>query len=150
MKKHILIVVAVLALGGLIAQMHVATQSYQPVVRVQGPAGLSYTAVLDARRERTACGVASQQFIAPLKLDCPECRIIYARCRREGEGLPALAEQLHGGPGHSLVSMPGVTITIDGTPDLTSRTCEQIASSVQRWGIEGARCVAAAPDAPRS
>lgn len=150
MTKHIFIAVAVLLLGGVIAEMHVATQSYQPIVRVESPDGVTYTAVLDTRRERPACGVASQRFVEPIRATCPECRIVFARCRREGEGLPALAGELGAEEPYSLVRMPGVSIAIEGSPDNVRRTCEMIASGAQKLGVQSARCAATAPQVPRT
>ena len=150
MRKHILITVAVLAAGAVIAQIHVETLSYQPIVRVEMPDGVSYTAVLDSTPERPACGIASRKFITPLKADCPECRIVYARCQREGQAPPAVAELLEKGEAHSLVSMPGVSITIEGTRDAARRSCEFIAESVQRLGVESARCESTTPRVPKT
>lgn len=151
MIRHVLFAVAALLAGGVIAHYHVEAQSYQPMMRVVTPDAVSYTVVLDAVRERRACGVASEQFIATIKADCPECRVAFARCRREGEGLPAVAwEREDAGEGHSVVSMPGVSIRIDASADTARRTCEWVVESVNRLGVQSARCLAAAPDGPRT
>jgi hypothetical protein len=138
--KHVLIAAAVLLAGGVIAHFHVAAQSYQPMMRVVTPDGVAYTVVLDAVQERRACGVASEQFVATIKADCPECRVAFARCRREGEGLPAVAAELPSGREHSLVSMPGLSIRIDAPTAEARRTCEWIAESVTSLGVPAARC----------
>ena len=138
MRKHILIAAVALAFGGVIAHFHVAAQSYQPVLRVLAPDGVTYTAVLDAVHERPACGAASQRFLQPFAADCPECRVVFARCQREGEDLPELV-----GASGSLVQMPGVTMRIDAPPETARRTCEWIAETVHRLGVPGAQCVSA-------
>jgi hypothetical protein len=145
MKKPLFVALGTLLLGGLIAQAYVAAQSYQPMVRVQTPGGVSYTAVLDSTKQRPACGLANDRFIESIKADCPDCRIAFARCRREGEGLPHLVAELGRAEGRSTVRMPGVTITIEGSPDQARRSCEQIASSVHRWGVGTAECIVGTP-----
>lgn len=150
MIRHVLFAVAALLVGGVIAHYHVAAQSYQPMVRVETPDGVSYTAVLDTVHERPACGVASERFVAPIKADCPECRVVFARCRREAEGLPALANELATAEGRSLVSMPGISISIEASPEAARRTCQWIVESVHRLGVQSARCVAAAPAGPKT
>ena len=142
---HILIVVLALAAGGVIAHLHVASQSYQAIVRVEGPDGTVYTATLDPVAERRACGAASHRFLKPLANDCPECRVIFARCRREGEGLPAFVHAAEPGPDTSFLDMPGVRIRIDAPQETARRNCEWMEESVHRLGVVDARCVAAAP-----
>ena len=150
MIKHILIVVAALAVGGAIAQMYVPTQSYQPVVRIEAPNGITYTAILDRVQKRPACGVASQRFVGPILADCPECRIVLARCQRTGQKLPGLASELGTGEQYSLVRMPGVSIAIEGSPNEAQYTCELIANSVQNLGVKSAQCVGTASGAPKT
>ena len=150
MRKHVLVVVAVLAVGGLIAQIHVAAQSYQPIVRVVSPDGVVYTAVLATMHERPACGVASQRFIEPIQANCPECKIVFARCRRQGEGMPAVASESEARQAYSLVDMPGLSIAIEGSADSVRRTCEMIANGAHELGVQSARCVGADTGAPRT
>ena len=141
MRKQVLIAAAALGLGGLIAQLYVATQTYRPVVRVEGPDGVAYTAILSATRERPDCGAASERFLEPIRAACPECRIAFARCVRQGDGLAASVMEGAKGP-HAVVRMPGVSIAIDGAGDAERRDCELIANGVQRLGVPGARCIA--------
>ena len=150
MIKHVLFAGVALLVGGVIAHFHVAAQSYQPMMRVVTPDGVSYTVVLDTVHQRRACGVASEQFVATIKADCPECRVAFARCRREGEGLPAVAAELAMGNAESRVSMPGLSISIEASPEDARRNCQWIAENVQRLGVHSARCLAAAPAEPRT
>lgn len=148
MTRHVLIAVVALLAGGVIAHFHVAAQTYRPIVRVEAPDGVTYTAVLDAMHDRPACGAASLRFVTPLKADCPDCRVVFARCRREGEGLPTSATDT--GKGGTLVRMPGVNIRIDAPNEKARSTCEWMAESVHRLGVQGARCVTAALHDPRT
>ncbi len=142
MIKHVIIAAVALLAGGVIAHFHVAAQSYRPIVRVQAPDGVTYTAVLDAKHERPACGAASERFLTPFKADCPDCRVVFARCRREGDGLPAVASDMaKEGP---LVLMPGVSMRIDAPEEKARSTCQWVAESVHRLGVPGARCVTSA------
>ena len=145
MKKHVLIAVAALAAGGVIAHLHVAAQSYRAIVRVEAPDGTIYTATLDPVAERQACGAASQRFLEPLANDCPQCRVVFARCRREGEGIPAFVHAREPGPDTPFLNMPGVRIRIDAPRDIARQNCEWMEQSVHRLGVVAARCVVAAP-----
>lgn len=144
MRKHILITVVALAAGGVIADLHVASQSYQAIVRIEGPDGAVYTAMLDPVPQRRACGVASQRFLEPLAADCPQCRVVFARCRREGEGVPAFLHASDPGTETPFLNMPGVRIRIDAPEETARRNCEWMAESVHRLGVTSARCVTAA------
>ena len=149
MKKALLVTAMVLVLGGFIAQLHVAAQTYHPVVQVESADGLKYTAILDPVDERRACATASHEFLEPVKTDCPACRIVYARCTRDLDeldvGMATPTPQAYW-----LVEMPGVSIAIDGASDKARRTCQLMASDVTKRGVPAARCVAAGSPAPRS
>ena len=142
MRKHILVVVAALLLGGTIAHFHVAAQTYYPVIRVSAPGAVTYTAVLDAVPERKRCGEASHRFVEPFKVECPECRIVLARCSRDLEGLEPPADRA--------VYMPGVRIVIEGGAPAAQLACELIAGDVVKLGVSSARCVAIAGQPSRS
>ena len=149
MKKAILVTAMVLVLGGLIAQLHVAAQTYHPVVQVESAEGLRYTAILAAVDRSRACAAASHEFLEPLKADCPACRIVYARCTRDLDELDA-GMATPAAQASWLVEMPGVSIAIDGASEKARRTCQLMASDVAKRGVPAARCVAAGSPAPRS
>ncbi len=150
MRAHILIAVVALAVGGVIAHLYVAAQSYQAIVRVEAPDGTVYTAMLDPVAERRACGVASQRFLEPLANDCPQCRVVFARCQREDEERPAFAQTGGSGPQSPFLNMPGVRIRIDAPQEIARRNCEWMAQSMHGLGVASARCVAAAPQGPKT
>jgi len=139
MRKHLVIAVATLLLGGVIAHFHVAAQTYYPVIRVSAPGAITYTAVLDAVPERRRCAEASHRFVEPVKAECPACRIVLVRCTRELEELEP--------PGDRTVYMPGARIVIEGGTGAAQRACELIASNVLKLGGARARCVATASQA---
>lgn len=149
MRKHVLIAAVALGLGGLVGHLHVASQDYYPVVRVSGPEGLTYTAVLDATDDRPECGEVSRRFVDSLKADCPECRVLLARCENELQGLEL--DTKRGEPaGHPLVSMPGVSIAVEGNAGMARMGCELVAADAIKHGVSSAKCVASAAHAARS
>ena len=86
-------VVAAILIGVSVslAHLHVVSQSYQPVVQLASPDGLVYTAVQDSKHERQECGAANDRFLAPVKQQCKQCRVVLARCERELGGGEALS-----------------------------------------------------------
>ncbi len=148
MTKHVLISVLALLAGGIIARFYVAAQSYRPIVQVESPDGVVYTAVLATVHERRACGAASQRFVQSSTVDCPECRIVFARCLREDEDPPAFAPAPDRSRDALRVEMPGVIVRIDAPRETARHTCEWIAERVHTLGVPSARCVAGAASPP--
>jgi hypothetical protein len=134
-------VVAAILIGVSVslAHLHVVSQAYLPVVQLASPDGLVYTAVQDSKHERQECGAANDRFLAPVKQQCKDCRVVLARCERElgGEEL-ALYERRQ--VGH-VVTGPGVRLTITGPVETAKASCEQIASQMVRSGLRSAACV---------
>ena len=85
--KQALIALVLIAVGSWLAHLHVASQTYHPVVRLASPDGLTYTTVQDEVQERRACGAANDRFLKPIKEMCKTCQVVFARCERKLEGL---------------------------------------------------------------
>jgi hypothetical protein len=139
MKKAWLVLL-VGSLGAWLAHAHVAAQSYYPVVKIATREGLSYTAVLDRVAERRACKEANRRFIGPVKSNCAECEVVFARCERELKGLE-LALQRHEPISHPLVASPGLRLAIVGARQAAQSSCRAIASGILRQGLSSASCV---------
>ena len=75
------------AAGAVLATYHVRNQHYYPVTRLASADGYAFLVVQDRVDTREACGAANDRFVEPLKATCPQCRIVYARCERELQGL---------------------------------------------------------------
>src|SRR5207253_2436134 len=85
--KNAAIALAMIAAGGVLAYMHVASQVYYPVVRIASPDGVSYTALMDPTDDRRDCGAANERFLGPVKDQCKECKVVFARCERKSEAI---------------------------------------------------------------
>jgi hypothetical protein len=139
MKQAILVIVLIVA-GAWLAHLHVAAQTYHPVVQVLAPEGLTYTAVQDPTSERSACGAANDRFLAPLKAQCKQCQVLHARCARSLEGLELAIHE--GSPiPHYLVYGPGLRIAIAGPAAIAKASCDFLAGDMVRRGVRNAACV---------
>ena len=138
--RHAVVAALLIAASVTLAHLHVVSQTYQPVVQLASPDGLVYTAVQDSKHERQQCGAANDRFLAPVKQQCKDCRVVLARCERElGGEEPALydSRQIAG----HVVTGPGVRLTITGPVATAKASCEQIASQMVRSGLRSAACV---------
>src|SRR5258708_7024394 len=61
-------------------------QLYHPVVHLSLPEGLSITALLPETKGQDACTDQNERFLSPFKV-CKDCKIGFARCEPELEGL---------------------------------------------------------------
>ena len=127
------------ALGLWLAHLHVAAQSYVPVVKIDAPDELSYTAVLDTTPQRQACKEANRRFIEPLKARCPDCAVVFARCERELRGLELALKRDDPIP-HPVVLSPGLRIAVVGALQKAQSSCRAIAGGIARQG-PSASCV---------
>jgi hypothetical protein len=128
-----------IAVSVALAHLHVVSQSYHPVVQLSSPDGLLYTAVQDSKHERQECGAANDRFLAPVKKDCKDCRVVLARCEREVGGQEmALYESRQ--IAH-VVTGPGVRLAITGPEATAKASCERIASQMVSSGLRSAACV---------
>ena len=139
MRQAILVVVLIAA-GAWLAHLHVAAQTYHPVVQVLAPEGLTYTAVQDPTSERGACGAANDRFLGPLKAQCKQCQVLYARCARSLEGLELSIHEGKPIPQH-LVYAPGLRIAIAGPAETAKASCDFLVGDLVRRGVRTAACV---------
>jgi hypothetical protein len=124
--------------GAAVAHLHVAMQTYAPVIRIATPEGLVYTAWFDPRDERRACADASKLFVDPIKARCAECEVIFARCERELQDFEHLMAEEPGG--HHVVSLPGLRIDIAGPAASARRSCHVMADDFTKHGVQSAIC----------
>jgi len=137
--RQAVVAAVLIAVSAVLAHLHVVSQTYHPVVQLSSPDGLVYTAVQAPRHERQACGAANDRFLAPVKKDCEECRVVLARCERELGGLEQAVHERER-IAHHVVTAPGVRLAITG-PDARARaSCEQIANQMVRSGLRSAAC----------
>lgn len=129
------------AVSVLIAHLHAVSQRYYPVVKVAAPDGVTFLAVLAETAERPACSEANRRFLAPLKADCPDCDIVYARCARELDGLELALQDDHPLP-FPVVRAAGLRLAIEGDAAIAQAVCGFIALDVQRR-LGAASCAAA-------
>jgi hypothetical protein len=138
--RQAILVVALLAVAGVLAHLHVAAQSYYPVARVFTPDGFTYTIVQTVRDERSACGAANSRFLDPVKGACKDCKVIYARCERKLESDELELSKGYGERNHMVVS-PGLHMKVEGPPEKARAVCDQIAADMTRLGYQSAACI---------
>jgi hypothetical protein len=139
--KQALIALVLIAIGSWLAHLHVASQTYHPVVRLASAEdGLVYTTVQDEVSERRACGAANDRFLKPIKETCKQCQVVFARCERKLEGLEAAMANGAAIP-HYQVFAPGLRIAIAGPAVAAKANCEFIAGDMVKRGVRSAACV---------
>ena len=134
------IAVAILAAVGVLAHLHVASQTYYPVVKLSSPEGLTLTMVQDPVSERRACGEANGRFLAPLRSGCKKCAVVYARCERELEGVEFALLNSQPVPHHQVLA-DGMRLMVEGSKQIERDACESIAVDIVKMGIASAACV---------
>lgn len=142
--KHALVVLALAIAGSVLAYFHVASQTYHPVVKLSSSDGFTYVVVQDAGPKRNACGDANDRFLEPVKKLCTQCRVVYARCDRQLEGIELALSAGEPIP-HYKVDGGGVHLAVEGPPDKVRAVCEEIASAIVRGGVPTATCVFPSP-----
>jgi hypothetical protein len=138
--KQAIIALVLIAVGSWLAHLHVASQTYHPVVRLASPDGLVYTTVQDEVNERRACGAANDRFLKPIKELCKQCQVVFARCERKLEGLEAALADGAAVP-HYQVFAPGLRIAVAGPAETAKASCEFIAGDMVKRGVRSAACV---------
>ena len=137
--KKALVIVLLLAAGGFLAHYHVTNQSYYPVARLTSTDGYTFTVVQDRVATREECGKANDRFVEPVRRSCTECRVAYARCERELQGLELKLLTGEPVPMHVIVA-PGLRVAMDGPPARLRQECEQVAETIVKAGISFAAC----------
>ena len=148
MKRALVIVLFILA-GALIGHMHAAMQGYHPVVKLTTPDGLVFTGLLGQASGRLACGEANKRFLEPLKKQCPECKVMAARCERELQGLELALEREEPLPHHVLVVPGQIRMAIAGPEEAAKLNCGVIAEDVSKKARRRAFCMPPAASAGR-
>lgn len=147
--KAAIIGIVLIAVATVAAQLYVESQVYYPVVRLDLQDGLSITAVLPETKERKACGLANDKFVAPFKQSCKECKIAMARCERELEGL-ALAMREGKDVPHPMVVANEVRIAVMGPPEAAKAGCQVVAANMVARGEKSAVCISPQAVRPKS
>jgi len=137
--KKALFLLALLVAGAVVAHYHVQNQHYFPVTLLQSADGYTFHMVQDRAQTRRACGEANDRFIEPLKAQCPQCRIVYARCERELQGLELQLLMGEAVPLHVVVA-PGMRMALEGSSPNLRRACDELAASIVRTGVPSAAC----------
>jgi hypothetical protein len=139
-KKQTIVVLALFAVGSVLAHYHVTNQSYYPVSRLSSTDGYTFHMVQDRTARRGDCGQANDRFLDPVKANCPLCRVEYARCERELTGLEF--SLLMGDPVPMYVVIaPGLRLAIEGPGERVRGDCERMATDLVRRGTRSAACV---------
>jgi hypothetical protein len=138
--KQALIALVLIAVGSWLAHLHVASQTYYPVVRLASPDGLTYTTVQDEVQERRACGAANDRYLKPIKELCKTCQVVFARCERKLEGLEAALAGNAAVP-HYTVFAPGLRIAVEGPVEAAKASCDFIAGDMVKRGLRSAACL---------
>lgn len=138
--KKALVLLVLLAAGAVLAHYHVQNQHYYPVTRLASSDGYAFLMVQDRVNTREACGAANDRFVQPLEAGCPQCRVVYARCERELQGLELkllMGEvvDLH------VVVAPRLRMAIEGPAATLRRDCENMAAVIVKSGARSASCV---------
>jgi hypothetical protein len=137
--RQTLVVLALLALGAVLARYHVANQSYYPVAKLASADGYTFHMVQDRTAEREACGKANDRFLEPVKKACAHCAVVYARCERELHGLE-LSLLMGDAVAMHVVIAPGLRLSIEGPAARVRGDCEHIAASLVKSGAPSAGC----------
>jgi len=134
-----LLIVALLAVGGVFAHYRVATLTYYPTAGVELPGGFAFHVVQQAQPDRAACGEANDRFLGPLAKTCKGCKVVYARCRREIDGTDQLL-MTESAPSFYVVMAPGLRMRVSGPADQLGAVCDGIAAQLARGGRVNATC----------
>ena len=140
----LLLVVAV----SVIADLYVQSQVYYPVVHMTFPDGLSVSAVMTETGERRACGVTNDEFLAPFRHLCKECRIVAARCERELEGVDLAL--LRGEPlPYPTLTARDARVVFMGPAEVARMSCNVAAAAMAQKGFKYASCIPPQNAAPQ-
>lgn len=137
---HVALAVALIAVAATIAHFHVLGQIYHPVAKVASPEGVTYLAVQFPVQARQACGEANNRFLRPITESCRDCKVEYARCERELEGLEEKLLNRRPLPHYQVLS-PGMRMAIIGPAEKAKAACVYITGEMTKRGLRPARCV---------
>ena len=112
---------------------------YHPVVRLALPDGLSITALLPQIKGQDACASVNERFLSPFK-ECKECKVAFARCERELEGIERAMQDGDPVP-HPMVIARDLRIAVMGPPDAAKIGCQVVAADIVTKGLPSAACI---------
>ena len=138
--KRILLAIVLLGAGLALAQLYIEAVAYYPVVKISSPGGLEFTLVHDATGNRQACGAANREFLDPIRAQCKECKMVYARCERELKDAELALHQRKASPFH-VVSASNMRLLVTGPAAVARRACEDLASNIVKNGLQTATCL---------
>lgn len=138
--KKTLLAVVLLAAGLALAQLYVEAVAYYAVVKVSAPGGIEFTIVHDAVGSRRICGATNREFIVPIKAQCKQCKVVYARCELELKGAELAILRRQPLPFHT-VSASNMRLLVTGPPKAAKRACEALAVNVLKNGVQTATCL---------
>lgn len=138
--KQAIVILALLAVGSVLAHYHVANQSYYPVSKLASADGYTFHMVQDRRAQRNACGEANDRFLGPIKARCLQCDVLYARCERELQGVELALLMGDPMPMYVVVA-PGLRMAMQGPKERVREQCQQFAADLVKGGASSAACV---------
>ena len=149
MYRKAIVTLFLVAVASVAAHLYVQSQIYYPVVRVDLTDSLSIAAVLPETKERRACGLANDRFLAPFKRQCKDCRITQARCERQLEGVELA---MHDGlpVPHPMVVAREARIAVIGPDEKARAGCQYIAANLVASGVKTAVCAQPQAAGPKS
>jgi len=134
-----LLIVALLAVGGVFAHYRVATLTYYPTAGVELPGGFAFHVVQEAQPDRAACGEANDRLLGPLEKTCKGCKVVYARCRRTIDGTDQLL-MTEAAPAFYVVMAPGLRMRMSGPAGQLGAVCDSIAAQLASSGRVNSTC----------
>ena len=139
-RVALLLIIALLAVGGVYAHYWVRTLTYYPTAKVDLPGGFSFSMVQALQPDRASCGEANRRVLEALEKDCKGCTIAYARCRRTIEGTDLLL-MTEPKPAFYVVVAPGLRMRVDGPLGQIRAVCDGIAAQLAHSGKANASCL---------
>lgn len=122
---------------GIAAYLYYIDKPYYPVARIAAPGGLTYTAFSAQARGRGACAEANERFVGSLRLDCPECTVLFERCESNAEAMKLRVAAVS----DPVVLSRGLQLAVAGPREAAVMACEAIAQDLAKRGVEGSSCL---------
>ena len=114
--------------------------AFYPVVRAAMPGGYSLTAVQPSTNKGT-CVKTNDRFSAPLKANCPECKIEFSGCEATLSG--SEKAMMTGEPlAQYSIAAGSIRILLVGADSVTRPVCEKMAADLAGKSPGKASCVA--------
>ena len=128
----------VIAIGAAVYD-YATQRDYYPVAKIAGPADVTFTALLDARRGLKACTAANAGFLDPIARGCADCRVLFAQCVNKATAI-AIGLQAREAAHQYWVVSEGVIVAVVGVDAGARETCEAVAADLARRGMRS-RCI---------